>query len=109
GYAGTIDPSFTQSSMVIDYVRVYQNTLGIAGEDENKVNLKAYPNPATDTLHIETTQIMDKVEVFDLAGKLIFSESQQTNRLDVTKLKAGLYILKVYSAGIVVNRKFVKE
>lgn len=26
GIAGTIDPSFTQSSMLIDYVRVYQNT-----------------------------------------------------------------------------------
>ena len=26
GVAGTIDPNFTQSSMLIDYVRVYQNT-----------------------------------------------------------------------------------
>jgi beta-glucanase (GH16 family) len=109
GFAGAIDPNFNQSSMVIDYVRVYQNTLGIAGEDENKVNLKVYPNPVADTLHIEAIQNIDKVELFDLAGKRILSESAQTNQLDVTKLKAGLYILKVYSGGIVVNRKVFKE
>lgn len=28
GIAGAIDPNFTQTSMLIDYVRVYQNTLG---------------------------------------------------------------------------------
>jgi beta-glucanase (GH16 family) len=109
GVSGTIDPNFNQSSMVIDYVRVYQNTLGTVSEDENKANLKVYPNPATDTLHIETTQIIDKVALFDLAGKLVFSESEQTNRLDVTKLKPGLYLVKIYSNQIVLNRKiFIK-
>jgi beta-glucanase (GH16 family) len=109
GYAGTIDPSFTQSSMVIDYVRVYQNTLSTSDGDENNVNLKVYPNPAIDVFRIEANQRIDKIELFDMTGKRIFSESERTGLINVSNIKAGLYVLKIYSGGAVLNRKFVKE
>jgi beta-glucanase (GH16 family) len=109
GVSGTIDPNFNQSSMVIDYVRVYQNTLGTVSEDENKANLKVYPNPATDTLHIETTQIIDKVALFDLSGQLLLSVTENTSLLDISAVKTGIYILKVYASGIIINRKLVVQ
>ena len=50
GFAGNVDASFTQSSMEIDYVRVYQNILN--DNDVNKAKFKIFPNPATNTISI---------------------------------------------------------
>lgn len=107
GVAGAIDPNFVESSMVIDYVRVYQNTLSIT--DTEVIDLKVYPNPATDVLHIESNTIIDKVELYDLAGKLVLSKTNSTDLLNVSQLKSGLYVLKVYSGIMIVNRKVVVQ
>jgi beta-glucanase (GH16 family) len=109
GIAGSIDPNFIQSSMVIDYVRVYQNTLSIAGENTNESDLKIYPNPATDVVNLETSQAIDRVDVFALSGQLLVSETEETNSLDISTVKTGIYILKVYSSGIIINRKLVVQ
>jgi beta-glucanase (GH16 family) len=107
GVAGAIDPNFTQSSMVIDYVRVYQNTLGIADVSEALLDLRMYPNPASDILHFTTAQPLDKLELYDLQGKLIILETRQTNMLDITAVNPGLYLVKVYVGEMVVARKVV--
>jgi hypothetical protein len=107
GVAGAIDPNFTQSSMVIDYVRVYQNTLGIADVSEALLDLRMYPNPASDILHFTTAQPLDKLELYDLQGKLIILETRQTNMLDITAVNPGLYLVKVYVGEMVVTRKVV--
>jgi beta-glucanase (GH16 family) len=109
GIAGSIDPNFTQSSMVIDYVRVYQNTLSIAGDNVNESGLNVYPNPAINVVNLESSQAIDQVDVFDLSGQLLLSEKEETNSLDISAVKTGIYILKVYSNGIIINRKLVVQ
>jgi beta-glucanase (GH16 family) len=109
GIAGPIDPNFTQSSMVIDYVRVYQNTLSITEENTNESDLKVYPNPAVNVVNLESSQVINQVDVFDLSGQLLLSEKEETNVLDISAVKTGIYILKVYSNGIIINRKLVVQ
>jgi beta-glucanase (GH16 family) len=109
GIAGSIDPNFTQSSMVIDYVRVYQNTLSIAGDNLNESGLNVYPNPAINVVNLESSQAIDQVDVFDLSGQLLLSEKEETNSLDISAVKTGIYILKVYSNGIIINRKLMVQ
>ncbi|WP_292892040.1 family 16 glycosylhydrolase [Nonlabens sp.] len=109
GVAGPIDPNFTQSSMVIDYVRVYQNTLSITEENTNESDLKVYPNPAINVVNLQFSQAIDQVDVFDLSGQLLLSETEETNSLDISAVKTGIYILKVYSNGIIINKKLVVQ
>ncbi|MEH6537262.1 MAG: family 16 glycosylhydrolase [Psychroserpens sp.] len=96
GVAGTIDPNFTQSSMVIDYVRVFQNNLSV--EDAFASAFNVSPNPASDYINISTEKEIDSVELYDVLGKVVFSkEEDNLKQLNVTNLKSGLYLLKIYS------------
>lgn len=64
---------------------------GIEGVEANKVNLKIYPNPATNG-EVNFNKIVS-VEVFDALGKLVLNETS-TNKLNVQNLKQGLYFVK---------------
>ena len=106
GIAGTIDPSFTESSMIIDYVRVYQNT-GTASVDDVFANkFRVYPNPAKDLVRIQTEEVIDKVEVYSVIGKKVQQQSK-TNQISIQNLQSGLYLLKIYADNKVVTKKLV--
>jgi beta-glucanase (GH16 family) len=88
--------NFTESAMEIDYVRVYQsNPLSIS---ENIFNdIKVYPNPASAEINISSQLNIDKVELYDITGKLILSKLKSQNTINVNNIKSGLYMLKIYS------------
>ncbi|WP_430468499.1 family 16 glycosylhydrolase [Winogradskyella ouciana] len=103
GVSGTIDPNFTQSIMVIDYVRVYQNTLSVDEKFENKFS--AYPNPASSYINIKSNSNIEKLELYNTSGQLVINYNQSTNRINVKGLKSGIYVLKIYSEGRSVSKK----
>jgi hypothetical protein len=62
--------------------------------------IKFYPNPATDILYLEIPDNSVEgfeVELINLAGQVIFSQSGYTEQIDVSNLKSGIYFVKVKS------------
>ncbi len=108
GFAGTIDPSFSQSSMVIDYVRVYQNA-ELSTEEYQRPELRVFPNPVNDILTINTSYQIDKVEVHNTLGQLVHSKRPSANEVQVSELAKGVYLLSVYSNGNRDTLRFVKN
>ena len=102
GNGGAIDPNFSQSSMVIDYVRVYQNTTA-STEDVFANKFSVYPNPSSDVLNIRTNEPIDKVELYNTIGQLIVAK--KTTNINISSIKTGIYILKIYSR----NRSVIKK
>lgn len=102
GNGGAIDPNFSQSSMVIDYVRVYQNTTA-STEDVFANKFSVYPNPSSDVLNIRTNEPIDKVELYNTIGQLIVAK--KTTNINISSIKTGIYILKIYSG----NRSVIKK
>ncbi|MEM6686209.1 MAG: family 16 glycosylhydrolase, partial [Bacteroidota bacterium] len=105
GFAGAIDPSFTESPLVIDYVRVYQNILST--EEFTANSFRMYPNPASDTVIIEAKVQIDSVAIYNTIGELILREENSNDAIDVSNLQTGLYILKATSGGSSVNKKLI--
>jgi hypothetical protein len=74
---------------------------------------KMYPNPADEIFAIELPQNVDAVTVkmFDILGKLVLTKeiTALQNKLDITTLKAGNYIVKVigneqeYSTNLIIE------
>lgn len=95
GFAGTIDPSFTESEMVIDYVRVYQNSLSVDDVFSSKFNI--YPNPASDVINIKTDETIDRVELYNTVGQRVFESVENIRKVDASSLTTGVYILKIYA------------
>ena len=96
GIAGTIDSGFTQSPMVIDYVRIYQNNT-LNTKDLLANSFKVYPNPASSEINIQTDLNIDKLELYDFLGKFILKETNSTKSIKLNNLKPGMYLLNIYS------------
>ncbi|MEM6720428.1 MAG: T9SS type A sorting domain-containing protein [Bacteroidota bacterium] len=72
------------------------STLSIA--DNEIENVTIYPNPTTDFVNISSTATpIEKVEVYNLNGQLVKVKTQQLERINMTDLQVGMYILKLYS------------
>ena len=102
GNGGAIDSNFSQSSMVIDYVRVYQNTTA-STEDVFSNKFSVYPNPSSDVLNIRTNEPIDKVELYNTIGQLIVAK--KTTYINISSINRGVYILKIYSGKRIVTKK----
>ncbi|MFY0603059.1 MAG: family 16 glycosylhydrolase [Flavobacteriaceae bacterium] len=106
GFSGTPDPSFTESSMVIDYVKVYQNT-SLSIDEVFASKFSIYPNPSSEVINISTNETIDKVELFNVLGQRIISKKTNNKQLMTTEVKSGLYLLKIYSGSKSVTKKVV--
>ena len=75
-----------------------------------KFDIKIYPNPFDDYTTIELREMLkNKVQLFDVSGKLLRNFEIQTNRfkLSKNKLKAGIYFLQIQNKKGVFRKKIV--
>lgn len=75
GVAGTINPSYTQSEMVIDYVRVYQNT-------QVDTQQPTGFNVSTGTLTSSSIELL--LNGLDNSGNIIYTITYGTNTITTT-------------------------
>ena len=84
---------------------------GIASyQSEEKILL--YPNPAQSELNIQLTTGVEKIQVIDVLGKIVFEKktnSQQYLKINISQFQNGVYFVKAYSTQGVVVKKFVKR
>ena len=106
GFSGTPDAGFTQSSMVIDYVRVYQN-VNLSTEDVFANKFSVYPNPTSAILNIRTDENLDRVALFNVLGQRVLHQRAPGKQLHLHSMKPGMYILKIYSGNKTVTKKVV--
>ena len=79
-------------STVTLHVVFQQATASIEQPESSTVRL--YPNPANDRLRIESDRVIERIEIYDLAGRRVMAFEGQ-NELDIVTLPAGTYLLKV--------------
>ncbi len=75
----------------------------------SKPLMQIYPNPAKETITLESNETLEHVQIIDLKGEIICSQDAFTNHISIGHLKPGLYILRVHAGGEVKSVKFIKE
>ena len=87
---------FEESDMVLDYIRVYQEGSPTSTNDVKRVDLKLYPNPAQETLIVETAagDHSALIEVFSVMGVKVLSQNATGNKtiISLNQLAAGSYV-----------------
>ena len=71
-----------------------------------------YPNPTAGIINIESSEKIERVEVCDVMGKLLFTSTRlvRSTNLDLSNYKRGIYFLKMFMKnGEVHSRKAIKE
>ncbi|TXI67504.1 MAG: T9SS type A sorting domain-containing protein [Flavobacterium sp.] len=72
-------------------------------------NIKIYPNPAKEIINIISSknELIERVEIYDLLGKNIFSSTINDNRLALPLLSNGIYIIKIKSSVNQYSKKLI--
>ncbi len=79
---------------------------------EQSSPLTVWPNPTRQKLSISlpADQLVQRVSVLDLKGRLLFTNSGQDSTIDVSALPTGNYLVEVHTANKqVVRQRFVKH
>jgi hypothetical protein len=81
------------------------------GNERINAALRIYPNPVKDILYLDYGQSkLDLLEISDITGKTYVREVDFAEKsLRVSKLEAGVYILKVIVNGQTSVHKFIKQ
>ncbi len=89
------------------YLQGYSQTLGL--ENFNETAFAIYPNPATDTAIIQAgNTVIENVSVFNTLGQKVFSGN--TEKIDLSSLETGVYMVKVtFEGNKTATKKLVKN
>lgn len=114
-----IDPTkFHERTHYIAYPVIFKGESYISGEpyefngatsginDVNAVNVKAYPNPAVDVLHVNVEAL--RIDVYNAGGALV-ADASNADSVNVAHLPAGYYIAVVATADGSARIPFVKK
>lgn len=98
-------------------VKGWKDFFDVFAEDETKTDIEIfesgkisiYPNPVKDEILIKSKLYIKKVEIYSLSGSLLIIENHFNEKISMSTLPKGIYLLKIYTEkGSVVNR-IVKE
>ena len=96
---------FDGCQIILDNV----NLLDLTGVNEvSEASVNVYPNPANNTLYVNATSNISKIEVFNTLGQKVMTVSANDNhaQLNTSNLSKGMYMLKLHTDNGVVNQKF---
>lgn len=72
--------------------------------------MQLFPNPATDFIQIKHLKNISKINIYDFNGKLMDAKLTENNKINVSELPAGNYILEVTTKSIQKHIiKFIKN
>ena len=94
-----------------NYITQPLQNVGLSN-DLDGFSLEVYPNPAINELNIESSSLLDQLEICDLSGRQLatFTDIQNTHfAVDCQFLSPGNYLLKVLSEGKTVVKQLRVE
>lgn len=73
-------------------------------------SLKLYPNPVLNELRFQTDLDLTGalIKVYDFSGRIVLQAKNLNNRLNVSRLTAGMYLVTVNKNGQMISGRFVK-
>jgi hypothetical protein len=102
-----------------DNMQVFINNIAIEGVDTTLSadsfmelqRLKVYPNPTSSEVKIQSNQVIDKVLIYNVFGKLVYEDSPKFSniRINMESLSNGVYVLKVFSNNATITKKIIKK
>lgn len=94
---------------VEDYAVKISPTLGVNDGAAEDNTVKVYPNPAVDVLNVTKVSNKADYQIFNMAGQVVAKGKVADNKVNVTKLLKGVYVISVEEDGNATKVKFIKK
>ncbi len=85
----------------------YININPTAAEIFNEAGISFYPNPASDLIFVNCKEHFE-FSLFDLNGRLLLN-GINNNRVDISGIGQGMYLIEINSGEKVLRERFVKN
>lgn len=105
GFTGHLAPSIGAKFISAEAV-------GVKTIFDNEMQLKVYPNPAKNSLNIQSNGLdnIRNLRIYDVYGKLVYTSISLSESIDISTFNSGMYFLKVEEInGNTATINFVKE
>ena len=73
----------------------YENSGLTSTKDLINFDFKIFPNPASEYLNVRSEEVIQRIEILNLEGKLILQSNDVNGQIPIRQLPDGGYILKV--------------
>ncbi len=81
----------------------------VATEELITENDFSFNNPAKKFINITSKNKIDKVELYDVSGKLVLTSNENVQKIDINTLQSGIYMMMIYSEKGKIVKKLVVE
>ncbi len=81
----------------------------LSTSENSKETPQIYPNPAIDFLHINKVYAKAKYAIYSADGKLVSKGNLSENKVNVSKLEKGVYLITIEDNGKTSQSKFIKK
>ncbi|MDX1445936.1 T9SS type A sorting domain-containing protein, partial [Lishizhenia sp.] len=93
---------------------VYTFTKTGVGTDETieqGIDFTVAPNPSQDFIHITLKEEIETetISVVDLQGKVVLNDLNKNQKIDVSTLEAGVYIVQIQTSTGLSTQRFIKK
>jgi hypothetical protein len=81
-------------------------------EVDNKYEIvEIYPNPASSTFTITSTEKIESVKIYNIIGELLFTETPNNiqSTININQFSKGIYFVEIKTEKRIVRKKIVKE
>jgi hypothetical protein len=68
-----------------------------------------YPNPVRNTLYLSADNKINSIDIIDLSGITVIHHGDAVNRIDVSDLRSGLYLIRISDGNTVKVVRFIKQ
>lgn len=89
--------------------KIAYNTINSIPEAFSETEIAVYPNPCVDFINFKTDSRLEEVAIYNSNGQLISIEQTMNNRLNISQLPPGLYIMRFDTADQTISKKIIKK
>ena len=75
--------------------------------ESNQSSFSVYPNPATNNVTIESNSAIISIQIVDLTGAIVQTETQNT--FSILQLTKGVYLMNIKTDSGSVTKRLIKE
>ncbi|HBV14844.1 reprolysin-like metallopeptidase [Chryseobacterium carnipullorum] len=99
-----------QYGEIEDYaVKILPQALGTSDVVKDNDGVQIYPNPAYDVLNVTNISSKAQFSIFNMAGQAVMNGAVVNQKIPVSKLTPGVFVITIEDKGNVSKLKFIKK
>ena len=91
------------------FILTVKSTIGISDHYKKDFNCNIYPNPTISQITITSPSIIDKIEIMDVMGRVVYYGKPNEKSFKVRMEKEGIYFVRLSTEQRMITRKVVVE